>query len=113
MLIRATSNADGNVFAEFRVTVFTPVEVTEILLSETEISLEVGERVKKPAAEVSPDDATDKTLVWTISEESENPNAIVFVGTGFIEAVEAGNCKIIVSDARGNVSAEISVSVTE
>ncbi len=67
------------------------VSVTDITLSERELSLETGETAKLTAA-VLPDDAADKSVKWTSSDEtiasvdqSGNVTAIA-AGTAVIEA---------------------------
>ncbi len=111
--IRAQALAGTDeVFAECIVTVEEPVPVTGITLSEEEITLSVGERKRLPEATVTPEDATDNTLTWTVSEESENPNAIIILDTGFIEAIEEGVVVVVVSDVSGTVTATFKVIVT-
>ena len=81
------------------------VEVESISLSQTSLSLTVGD-IETLTAVVAPEDATDKTVTWSTSDAS-----IVTVESGKITAVSSGiatvtakagskeaNCTIVVKD---------------
>lgn len=99
---KATITAEcGGKSAECSVTVTVPV--ASISLDKTSLSLAVGETVTL-AATVKPDDATDKTVTWSSSDES-----VVTVGNGKISALKVG--KVVVSATCGGKTAKCEVEV--
>ncbi len=106
-VITVTLSYLGKTFTDScEVYVVTPVE--KVTLSATELSLEKGEKASL-TAEVSPEDATIKTVLFHSSDEkvakvSEN---------GEITAVSEGTATITAYSAHGFISAECSVTVTE
>lgn len=72
----------------------TPVE--EIILSKSEVTIEIGESVSLTYT-ISPDDATDKTVIWSSSNESI---ATVSDG-GCVTAKQEGACTITVTTGNG------------
>lgn len=66
-----------------------PVEVTEVRVDMTEVSLTEGESVTL-IANVSPDDATDKTVSWS----SDNTAMATVNESGKVTAVAAGEATI-------------------
>lgn len=57
----------GEKSAECKVTIYIPV--SSIVLNKTKLSLDIGES-ETLVATVKPDDATDKTITWTSSDET-------------------------------------------
>lgn len=91
----------GDKTAECKVQVF--IAVSSIELSKTTLALTVGEEHSLTAT-VKPENATDKTIVWTSSDES-----IVSVENGKLKAIKVG--KVTITASSGTVSAECSVTV--
>ena len=87
--------------AECAVTVTVPV--SSITLDKTTLSLVIGESFTLTAT-VKPDDATDKTVTWSSSDES-----VARVDNGKVTAVNAGQAKI--SAAVGNITTSCNVVV--
>ncbi|MDE5850669.1 MAG: Ig-like domain-containing protein [Muribaculaceae bacterium] len=99
--ITATAN---KIKASCEITI-TDIEVTGVTLDKTEItSLMVGETVTLTAV-VSPDEATDKTVTWTSSDE----NVASVDEEGDVTAVAPGT--VTITATSGNVSAECKVTV--
>ena len=96
----------GEKTATCKVTVNAPViEVIEIILNESEVDLKVGETVELVAT-VTPDDATDKTVTWTSSDET-----IATVDeNGTVTAIGEGNA--VITAKAGEKTAECKVNVT-
>ena len=93
----------GNVKAECKVTVLA-IEVEAISLSKTEISIFIG-RASQLKATVSPDNATDKTIVWT----SSNSDVATVDEKGNVTGIAIGSA--IITASCGEVKAECKVSV--
>ena len=79
------------------------IEVSAVSLDQTSVTLTVGETVSL-AAKVSPDNATDKTVTWSSSNE-----AVATVKNGTVTTVAAGSAAITAK--AGNKSATCSVTV--
>lgn len=99
------ATADGNKKAKCQVTVYAKtIAVTSIRLSETSIKLNKGEN-RTLKATVQPDNATEKTVQWTSSD-----NAVATVDQdGTVTATGGG--KATISATSGGVSASCSVDV--
>lgn len=80
------------------------VEVTGITLSEGTLSLLINEE-KTLTATVTPDDATDKTVLWSSGDES-----VATVSNGKVKGIAEGSTKITAS--AGSKTATCSVTVT-
>ena len=93
----------GNAEAECSVTV-NPVEVTSIELSQTSVSLLVGESVELTAT-VYPENATDKTVTWSSSSPS-----VAAVVDGKVTALSPGSATVTARS--GNAVAECAVTVS-
>ena len=93
----------GNVKAECKVTVLA-IEVEAISLSKTEMSIFIG-RASQLTATVSPDNATDKTIVWT----SSNSDVATVDEKGNVTGIAIGSA--IITASCGEVKAECKVSV--
>lgn len=81
------------------------VEITDILLNKYDLSLEQGE-VETLVITILPDNATDKTVNWTSSDET-----VATVDNGKITAIAAGTA--MVTAKAGDKTAICSVNVTE
>lgn len=93
----------GGVMAECHVTV-VPVEATEIVLNETEISILVNESFKLTAT-VYPENVTDKYIVWS----SQNENIVMVVSDGTVYGMQEGS--VYVYATCGEASARCRVNV--
>ena len=94
----------GTVSAECTVTV-EAAKVTEVKLDKTAVSLKAGETAQLTAT-VLPDNAADKTVTWTSSDEK-----VATVVNGKITAVAAG--KATITATAGGKSAACTVTVTK
>ena len=99
------STEGGGISASCKVTVYT--EVSHIALDPTSATLNIGETLKITAT-VTPDDAVDKTPIWSSSDESvatvdsEGSVKALSIGTAEIEAhigIVVATCKITVQKA--------------
>lgn len=82
--------------------------IAELVASPTSVTLEEG-RTTTVVASVRPNDAKNKTLSWTSSD-----NSIATVSNGSISAHGSGNCQIIVATTDGSgFSVSIAVTVTK
>lgn len=91
----------GDKTAECKVQVF--IAVSSIELNKTTLALTVGEE-RSLTATVKPENATDKTTVWTSSDDS-----IVSVENGKLIAIKVG--VVTITASCGGASAECSVTV--
>lgn len=80
------------------------VAVTSITLDKTSLSMKVGETATLTAT-VKPDDATDKTVAWSSSDES-----VAKVDNGKVAALKSG--KATITAKCGDKTAECVVTVT-
>ena len=94
----------GSVSAVCKVTV-EGVKVSEVKLDKTSVSLKAGETAQLTAT-VTPDNATDKTVTWTSSNEK-----IATVADGKITAVAPGTATITATS--GDKSATCTVTVAK
>ena len=103
------AKVDGNglVTAECQVTV-TPLKATGIKLDRTEVSLERDATVQL-AATVTPDDADDRTVIW-----SSDDNGIALVDdSGRVTAISVGTTTITATTNDGSdLTASCTVTVT-
>ena len=103
--ITAASPSDATIKAECKVTVLAPVAVTGVTLDKSAMTLLVG-RTETLTATVAPEDATNKDIVWTSSDES-----VATVENGVVTAVAKGTADITVTTADGNHQATCKVKV--
>ncbi|WP_055679872.1 Ig-like domain-containing protein [Secundilactobacillus kimchicus] len=97
----------GGKSATTKVTVKTPVvAVTKITLDPATASVEAGKTVAL-TAKVEPDNATDKTVAWTSSDDK-----IATVKDGTVTGVVAGEATITGTSADGKVTGTATVTVT-
>ncbi len=81
------------------------VEVSDIVLSQTDVSIERGKTFALQAS-VLPENATFKMISWSSSD-----NSIATVNDGVIQANKIGNCVIYAKSIDGKVTAECNVKV--
>ena len=85
------------------------IPVSSIALSESDVTLKVGEE-KRVTPTISPENATDRSLVWT----SSHPNSVTAVG-GLLHAYsvpkDTDKVTITAEDRNKTVSASLSVTV--
>ncbi len=96
---------DGGFTAECTVSVAIPV--TGVSINKTELTLIKGSN-DTLIANISPDDATDKALVWS----SSDTNVLTVNADGRITAIAGGTATIKVTTHDGGFSASCSVTVT-
>ena len=106
--ITATSLCTPAVTATCKIVVTKKnVSVTGIALDKTKAEMAEGETLKLTAT-ISPDDATDKTITWTSSNES-----VATVKNGTVTAVKEGNAIITAKAGEMTASCEIAVIHTD
>ena len=81
------------------------IPVQSVSLSSSTLTLNEGEN-KTMTATVLPADATNKTVVWTVS-----PAGFATVANGVVTGIKAGNCTVIAT--AGGKSASCTVTVAE
>ena len=93
----STSSSSSSSSSSTTTTTSTPdeIDVESITLSETTLTLKVGE-THTLTATILPEDATDKTLTWTTDNET-----VATVAGGVITAVGAGETVITATAANG------------
>lgn len=85
----------------------TDIDVTEIKLSIYDIRIKVGSS-KMPIVTMFPDNATDKSEIWT----SSDTNIATVDDLGNITGVSEGNCKVYVASAANpDIIAQVDVEV--
>ncbi len=72
------------------------IEITEVVLDRTELSLFEGDNAQLNAT-INPSDATDQTLIWTSSDEL----VATVSDNGVVHAVNHGQAVITVSSSNG------------
>ena len=82
------------------------VPVTDVSLSESSLTLDVG-GTKTLTATVLPDDATDKTVIWTSSD-----NNVATVENGKVTALTPGSTTITATTTDGGFTATCAVTVS-
>lgn len=98
---------DGGFKATCEVTVNKKtIAVTSVVLGNTELTLVEGEE-EKLAVAVTPENATDKSVVW----ESGNESVATVSQEGLVTAVEEGKATITVKTNDGGFSASCEVTV--
>lgn len=105
-VITATSE-DGGKTASCAVTVIENVAVTGVTLSETSVSIAVGDE-KQLTATVLPEDATNKKISWKTS----NAKVATVDEEGTVSAVAEGKATITVTTEDGSKTATCAVTVT-
>ena len=84
--------------------------VTSVTLDKTSLTLQIGDKETLLVTSVSPDNAADKTVVWTSSDE----NVAMVNSSGLVAALSKGECEIRATANDGSgVYASCSVTVKE
>ena len=83
------------------------IEVSSVKLDQSEVSLRAGETVTLTAT-VNPDDATDKTVTWTTSDQT-----IATVSNGVVTAKKVGSATITAKAGDKTATCQITVVATE
>ena len=91
-----TCTAHNGVSAQCKVTV-NPVLVSSITLNETSAEMVVGEKLNLTAT-IAPDNATDKSVTWS----STNETVAVVDESGQVTAVGSGTCQVKVTANDGS-----------
>lgn len=106
--VTITSN-DGKASAAVEVTVTEPedttVYVSAVNAGQEKYSVKVGETVTI-AVTVEPEDAADKTLAWSSSDEG-----VLTVADGVVTGVKAGKATVTIASNDGKASAAVEVEV--
>ena len=103
-----TSASGVSVTSDAATLTVDPVSVTGVTLDETELALYTGGSATLTAT-VAPDNATDKSVTWSSSD-----NTVATVdNTGNVTAVGAGNATITVTTEDGKKTATCTVTVTD
>ena len=102
-VVKVASAKDSKIYAECTVTVKEPVGSIE--LSEKEITMKKGD-TKTLTAKVMPENAYDKTVIWTSGDDK-----IATVKDGVVTAVAKGTVEITVTSAVNGVSAKCRITV--
>ena len=105
-VITCASAANPAIKADCVVSVIIPVKSVKI--SKYNLTLEAGQ-VETLTAEVSPKDATDKTVTWV----SSNENVATVSDNGEIRAVHGGTCTVTCTTNSGSKTASCAVTVIE
>ena len=105
--VKAT-NTGGSDSEQLSITIDaqTNVPVTGVTLSQTELSLTEGNTAQLTAT-VKPDDATNKNVTWTSSDET-----VATVTDGLVTALKEGTATITVTTEDGSKTATCVVTVT-
>ncbi len=103
-IVTATTEV-GGFTAQCTVTVL-PIAVSDITLDKTELSIAEGTSVKINAS-VFPENATDKTVLWSSNNEN-----VATVENGTITAVSQGTAVIVAKTKDGSHTAYCAVTVT-
>lgn len=84
------------------------IHVTGITLNESTVSIVKGNTFELEAT-VTPNDATDKSVTWSSSDE----NVATVDSNGVVSGVASGDATITVTTVDGGLTAQCSVSVSE
>lgn len=103
--IRAAAEGNSSIYAECRITVREPVN--SVTISSSELTLEAGKSAELTASFL-PENATDKTVIWTSADET-----VATVKDGVVTALKAGTVEITVTAVYGGASAKCRVTVTQ
>lgn len=106
-IITATSPDDGKAKVDCKVKVL-PCEVTSITLNQTELTLMQSESFKFTYS-IEPQNATDKTVTWTTSDD----NIAVIEADGTLTALNIGECTITAHSSNAEVSVQCKITVIQ
>ncbi len=105
-VITCASTANPAIKADCVVSVIIPVK--SVKLSKYSLTLEAGQ-ADSLTAEITPKDATDKTVTWA----SSNENVATVSDNGDVRAVHGGTCTITCTTNSGHKTASCTVTVIE
>ena len=110
-VITVQSSYNSDIKTEAEVTVFKRVAADSIELNEENITLVLseGEKIYTLKATITPEDATDKTIIWTSNDES----VATVSSEGIVTAVGLGNAIISAKIDGTDLKASCSVSVID
>jgi uncharacterized protein YjdB len=101
-------SADGSKIARCSVVVApAPIAVTNVTLDKKDLNLVLGFAGQVLVATVSPENATDKAVLWT----SDNPKVATVNENGLVTGVAEGQANIIVKTKDGAFTASCRVTV--
>ena len=95
----------GSCSAECVITV--PVETESITLDKTELSIAIGQTATLTAS-ITPADASDKTIIWTSSNEE-----IVKVNDGTVKGIQAGTATVTATNSGLSASCTVTVIIPD
>lgn len=96
-----------NLTTECQVTVVIPIPVTDIKISETEITLTELNEIKNLVATIEPENATNQEIIWS----SDDEEVVVVDNTGKVTAVGEGVVDVIAKTADGDKKVRCRVNV--
>lgn len=99
------TTVDGNFSASCTVTV-NPIHVSSVFI-DSKLTVNIGKTAKLTAF-VSPDNATDKSIVW----KSDNTSIATVDQTGLVQGVSVGKTNVTVTSVDGNKTCTCEVNVT-
>ncbi len=82
------------------------IVVTGIKLDKTELTLTIGDAAVQLKATVSPDNATDKTVIWS----SDKPEVATVDASGWVTAVAAGEATITAQIGEKTATCQVTVN---
>ena len=101
-LVPMTPNSDDGVPDGWKAIIV----VTGIKLDKTELTLTIGDAAVQLKATVSPDNATDKTVIWS----SDKPEVATVDATGKVTAVAAGEATITAQIGEKTATCQVTVN---
>nr|WP_274600933.1 Ig-like domain-containing protein [Clostridium yunnanense] len=101
------SSITGDIRLDLSFTYFTPVSVTSVALSNTDLTLAAGASSTLTAT-ILPINASNKTVIWSTS----NPSVATVLG-GIVKAVGGGTAIITAKTSDGNYTATCNIKVIQ
>lgn len=101
------SNICIKAFSKYEEVTSEDIEITEITLSSTAEHIKVGNTITLSAT-ITPEDATNKTLIW----ESNNETVATVDSTGKVTGIAEGTATITVYNEAKNVSSACAITVS-
>jgi uncharacterized protein YjdB len=97
----------GDIILELNFSYNPQINVTDISLSQSSLTINVGKSSSRFIPNVVPSNASNKNVIWYSSDTS-----IAIVSDGIIKGVSGGNATITAETIDGGVKAQIDVKVT-
>ncbi len=110
---------DGKASTVYNLTIQKRVKPTGVVINEQNVNVDVTDAPVKLTAEVSPEDATDKTVKWYAMnpDDPTNPDTAVTVeedGEGIVTPVKAGKAIItVIPNSAPDLKATTEIEVTD